>query len=319
MQRIQMTAADLSRTRVAAGPNALVEIALSVRGRSTSVAPHGADRYVELLAPLLQPGARVPTFLVPAQGTKGLSAGLAAVRRTDPDQIRADLAPLAAQRSLPKWASRLAAGDDVALARLVAALRGYFDVVLAPVWPALAAQVAVDRYERSQALLAGGYDGLFAGLRSLLRWRPPVLELDGPASPVEFELNGQGLLLVPSVFGAVGPFPPAGDRPSMLIYRISADGHWTPRHPGTALAALLGRTRAAVLLAVAAGCTTTELSRLVGVSLASASQHAAVLRGAGLVTTRRERSSVLHSLTPLGASLLLPYAPGAGQRQGRAS
>jgi hypothetical protein len=213
----------------------------------------------------------------------------------------------------------LAAGDDVALARLVAALRGYFDVVLAPMWPALAAQVAVDRYERSQALLAGGYDSLFAGLRPLLRWRPPVLELDGPASPAEFELNGQGLLLMPSVFGAVGPFPPAGDWPSMLVYRISADGPWTPRHPGTALAALLGRTRAAVLLAVAAGCTTTELSRRVGVSLASASQHAAVLRGAGLVTTRRERSSVLHSLTPLGASLLVPYAPGDGQRQGRAS
>lgn len=45
-----------------------------------------------------------------------------------------------------------------------------------------------------------------------------------------------------------------------------------------ALGALLGRTRAAVLLTIAdrTGCTTTEIARRVGISAASASEHTSV-------------------------------------------
>jgi hypothetical protein len=45
------------------------------------------------------------------------------------------------------------------------------------------------------------------------------------------------------------------------------------------------------------------LARRTGVSLASASQHAAVLRSAGLVATRRTGPAVLHTGTPLGKHL----------------
>jgi DNA-binding transcriptional ArsR family regulator len=64
-----------------------------------------------------------------------------------------------------------------------------------------------------------------------------------------------------------------------------------------------------VLLEVGGGCTTSELARRVGVSLASASQHASVLREAGLVHTLRQGGAVLHTLTPLGAALLRGGAP----------
>ena len=74
---------------------------------------------------------------------------------------------------------------------------------------------------------------------------------------------------------------------------------------GQSLVALLGRTRAAVLGAVVAGCTTTTgLAGRVGVSLASASQHATVLRNAGLITTRRIDCAVEHTPTALGVALL---------------
>ena len=66
----------------------------------------------------------------------------------------------------------------------------------------------------------------------------------------------------------------------------------------------MGRNRAAVLSAIAHGCTTTELAGRVGISLTAASQHASVLRNAGLITTRRQGSAVLHVLTPLGIELL---------------
>ncbi|MFI6982279.1 ArsR/SmtB family transcription factor [Embleya sp. NPDC050154] len=47
-------------------------------------------------------------------------------------------------------------------------------------------------------------------------------------------------------------------------------------------------------------CTTTELARRLSISPAGASQHATVLRQANLITSRRHRNTVHHSLTPLG-------------------
>ena len=105
---------------------------------------------------------------------------------------------------------------------------------------------------------------------------------------------------------AIDRFPAA---PPWLVLppadgRLGQAGLWDGRPRGAALSALVGRNRAAVLGAIAGGCTTTELAGRVGISLASASQHASVLRDAGLITTHRQGSAVLHVLTPLGAELL---------------
>lgn len=70
------------------------------------------------------------------------------------------------------------------------------------------------------------------------------------------------------------------------------------------LSALLGATRAAVLEAIADGGSTTDLALRLGISPSSASEHAAVLRGAGLTVSIRSRNQVRHRLTPLGAALL---------------
>jgi DNA-binding transcriptional ArsR family regulator len=40
------------------------------------------------------------------------------------------------------------------------------------------------------------------------------------------------------------------------------------------------------------------------ISPAAASQHTTVLRNAGLLVSRRDRNTVLHTLTPLGAAML---------------
>jgi DNA-binding transcriptional ArsR family regulator len=73
--------------------------------------------------------------------------------------------------------------------------------------------------------------------------------------------------------------------------------------------ALLGRTRAAMLEAVGEGGTTIQLARRAGTWVPSASQHAQVLRQAGLLVTRRVGKSVHHSLTTLGAALLNQTSP----------
>jgi DNA-binding MarR family transcriptional regulator len=53
-----------------------------------------------------------------------------------------------------------------------------------------------------------------------------------------------------------------------------------------------------------AGCTTSELAALLGVTPSAVSKHTAILREAGLISTHRDRNTVLHSLTPLGSALL---------------
>ncbi|HEY6297272.1 MAG TPA: winged helix-turn-helix domain-containing protein, partial [Streptosporangiaceae bacterium] len=146
-----------------------------------------------------------------------------------------------------------------------------------------------------------------------IRWRPPVLEVH-MCGDFDVDLEGRGLTLVPSVF--VGGFPtlhqnPNDEKAAPVLVLPAADervrhGHlWdSPKDRTLALAALVGRNRAAVLSAIAEGGTTTEVASRVGISLAAASQHASVLRSAGLIITRRQGSSVLHVLTPLGAELL---------------
>ncbi|GGZ61708.1 ArsR/SmtB family transcription factor [Streptomyces subrutilus] len=73
-----------------------------------------------------------------------------------------------------------------------------------------------------------------------------------------------------------------------------------------ALAALLGATRAHILLRIAAleAATTNDLVQELAVSAATVSHHTGVLRHSALITTERDGVSVHHALTPLGQSLL---------------
>ncbi|MGW6875905.1 ArsR/SmtB family transcription factor [Streptomyces xanthophaeus] len=101
---------------------------------------------------------------------------------------------------------------------------------------------------------------------------------------------------------------------SLPSSRPAGPGRPRPPRP-RALAALLGATRAQVLvlIAVHARATTSDLVEDLAVSAATVSHHTSVLRHSDLITTRRDGVSVHHALTPLGESLLhahgLPGAP----------
>lgn len=66
-----------------------------------------------------------------------------------------------------------------------------------------------------------------------------------------------------------------------------------------------------MLLSVGGNCTTSELAERAGVSVSSASEHASVLRRAGLIHSSRQRNAVRHALTPIGLALLEGPAPGS--------
>ena len=163
-------------------------------------------------------------------------------------------------------------------------------------------------------LAAGGHEELFCSLHPRLRWRDNGLDRTGFDG--EWDLHGLGMVLMPSAFWTGEPLFGLGGglRPNVLIYAARPRGlsgrppvrDGLPADPadGDSLAALLGPTRAAVLRALAAPRGTAELAGVVGISPASASEHAKVLRDVYLIESSREGRSVRHSLTPLGRTLL---------------
>src|ERR1700722_9196919 len=225
--------------------------------------------------------------------------------------VEMDFADMECKLPASVWA---AAETGQARLQLAAAAVAAHQVLFEPYWTRIHACLHAEHVAGLRALAAGGPDRLLASLQSQwVRWRPPVLEVLVPADH-DVELNGLGLALMPSAF--VGQIPSLhhnpndpGSAPWLVVPpadgRIEQRHLWgNPRPRGAALAALVGRNRAAVLRTLADGCSTTELADRVGISLAAASQHASVLRDAGLITTHRQGSAVLHLLTPLGAELL---------------
>ncbi|WP_191134128.1 ArsR/SmtB family transcription factor [Streptomyces sp. col6] len=330
MLRIHVSGWDLSRVRMAAGPDALWETILSfhrlrdrrasaVFGKWRSETRPRLSGEVRLLSAVVPQRGYFPDFLTPSQENAeplGLDAGMEAVRATPPERLRAEIAVL--EESGPPGARRAArrarleplrAGGAQPLGRLVGALRDYHRAAVEPYWPHIQSAVEADRAIRGRALLDGGTDELLASLPPVIRWRAPVLEADYPVDR-DLHLDGRGLLLQPSYFCRGTPVVLRDPLlPPVLVYPVAHPAAPAFAEPGPWLGRLLGQTRSTVLRAIGDGCTTSELARRAGVSLASASQHACVLREAGLVHTLRHGGSVLHTLTPLGGSLLRGGAP----------
>ncbi|MEU6539020.1 ArsR family transcriptional regulator [Streptomyces sp. NPDC047000] len=317
--RVHFSVEDLSRVHVARGPDPMWEIVLSANkllnteGRAVFGAwrvrararlrrlPRAQVKLIRYLAPSV---GDFPDFLTPFQTAPDLRAGVTAVLATPKRRLRKDLAVLA---DPPAWAEPLADADRATLTELGNALQGYYQAVLAPVWPRLHALVDADRAVRARALLDHGTDGLLHSLRPALRWSPPVLEADYPVNR-DLHLAGRGLLLVPSVFCHGGPVTLIDpDLAPVLIYPVAPGRDWWV-HPALtrsdALARLLGPGRAAALRVIEQGCTTSELARRTGLAPPTVSQHATALRAANLIVSTRHRNTVVHTLTPLGTALL---------------
>jgi DNA-binding transcriptional ArsR family regulator len=139
----------------------------------------------------------------------------------------------------------------------------------------------------------------------MMRWEAGELHVDYPLDQ-EMHLDGRGLLLVPSYFCWRYPVTLLDpELPPVLIYPAQRAAELARSDANQqALAALLGGTRAAALAAIGDGCSTSDLGRRVGVSAAAASQHATVLRNAGLITSQRDRNTMVHSVTSLGNAVL---------------
>jgi DNA-binding transcriptional ArsR family regulator len=317
--RIIFTERDLARVRLADKPHILSEITFSVRAlRRRDVSgfePWRSDTRSRLtpdmrpLLDLVPAHGWIPDFMEPAAGR--LPGALDAVCAATAAEVHFDLARIHAERRPPPTAQALAVDQEQALDRLAEAVVAYHNLAVDRYWPPITAAFDAARAVRARTLTDGGLDVMLTTLHPLIRWDPPVLEVVGYRRGEHLYLDGRGLLIS---LGVLAPVPrasvtvtPGGRVPVLLapiwerpsLASLDADGA-----PAAGLAALLGRTRANAIRAIGAGCTTTELARALDVAPATASGHATVLRNARLISTRRHRNAVLHTLTPLGAALL---------------
>ncbi|MEV1005960.1 winged helix-turn-helix domain-containing protein [Streptomyces sp. NPDC049881] len=320
--RIHFTVEDLARTRLAP-PSASQELVAAVRllhrsnrlprlaawrrSALTDLGP-SASMVFDLIPPT---GGCAPAFLT-SEETDGPPESLERIRTASASQLDADLAHLAERRRLPTWTQNLGSSTHLRQ-QLAESLDHASAVLLAPQWTRITGTAAVDRGLRTQQALIGGMEHLLSSLNPRrIRWDPPVLAVSLLSGlDDDLHLGGRGLLLIPSAFGAGGFAIDDDARPQPILRYPMSDNSGPPlsetaTEARSALASLLGPTRAAVLHTIAGhpGCSTKELAALTGIASSTASEHATSLRTAGLIRTVRSRNSVLHSTTPLGVAVL---------------
>jgi DNA-binding transcriptional ArsR family regulator len=281
-----------------------------------AVTPRLEGLALEPLRALVGPVGYIPDFLTPPPRTPlpDLEAELAEVRATDPAMVveqidwmdRDERVPPGLRARTAPARRALTADPQRALDLLTDLLVEYWKVAVEPHWPRLRDLLEADVLRRTRALTEQGTHALFADLHQRVRWDGRRLTVDVTYA-YQVELEGRGLLLVPSAFvwpDVMGMLPPYQPQLTYPPYAVATLWDSVPAPPPDALGALVGRRRAAVLAGLEAPASTTELARRLGVTPGAVSQHLAVLRDCGLVSGHRVGRQVLYARTVMGDALV---------------
>ncbi|MFD9846848.1 ArsR/SmtB family transcription factor [Streptomyces parvus] len=320
--QLHFSESDLLRCRFALSP--LFETQEAVR---TLARPHrhgyhlpwlrrireaAATLDLEPLWLLMPDGGHNPDFICPPPigPFATFDEEIAGVRAVDPEVAWADMALALAERPAARESAtgrRLLADPARAVQELADLLEQVWRTLIEPYWPRLRALLEADIAYHSRRLADSGLEGLLGEVSTQLSWNGSTLTVKGTRGDHHQELGGQGLVLMPSVFvwpevvgGHLEPWQPGLIYPARGIGGLwSEAGERTPE----ALARLLGRVRADVLCALDEPAGTSVLAHRLGLAASSVSAHLSVLRGAGLLTSRRYGHQVLYERTPLGIAL----------------
>ncbi|GLW12716.1 transcriptional regulator [Microtetraspora sp. NBRC 13810] len=332
MIHLHFTATDLTRVRFAVSP--LMETVASLRtlaagsqgwhlhsawiGRFAGRAGRLRRRDLDLLRALVRPEGYIPDFLVPPPGRRSstFADALAQIAEADPEIVAQELAHLAAHPAAQQRPGRegrrallqaLVDRPDAGIGPIIEALEAYHRVAITPDWARIDALLHDDIAYRLDALADGGVDRMMSNLHPSVTFADQTLKIvkyyEGHA-----DCGGRGLILVPCAFAwpdvVVRTAPP---EPPSVSYSPRGLGRlWEqrPEQPRSALAGVLGQTRAALLAQLDLPMSTTQAATQMALSAPTLSVHLQALRAAGLLTSRRTGRQVLYSRTALGDQLL---------------
>jgi hypothetical protein len=265
--------------------------------------------HFELLALLIRQSGYFPDFLTAPPSWDTTPDDEAARLREIPDEMfvtdmtkvlvrSAGAARVAVERLLDQPDRTRAAIADAWLAM--------WDAVLAPVWPQLERVLRSDIAIRSRTMATRGMGAMASELHTQVTWQASSVVVELEAFSLDLDCQGSGLVLVPSVMGRRCTV--ITDAPSLpaIFYPAGITATWA-RDLGAAehaLSALLGPTRAAILLSAHDARTTSRIASETGIAMSTASHHLGVLADAGLIRSDRAGARVLHLRTPLGEALL---------------
>ncbi|MDI9888633.1 helix-turn-helix transcriptional regulator [Streptomyces sp. HNM0645] len=327
--RIHFTAEDLARTRMASGVRPLLELEIGVRLLQERSHPVRFDAWRQRTAAGLH-RRHGPLFdFIPALGPGVGFLDLSGPEAPEDFADRLRSAPAheivrhleqwtAGRQRVPQVARQLRQNPSL-VHHVADAVQSAHELFIAPYWLRIQQLAGADRVLRLRQLSEHGVERLLSELNPrYITWTSPVLHLTTASGrDGDIHLAGRGLVLIPTVFGAHYPaFDYSDHSQPWITFPVRESTHATAA-PATftagaltdvpaSLRALLGRTRATVLCVIAehTSCTTTQLAIYAHISPASASEHASILRNAGLTTLTRDGKSARHALSPAGQTLL---------------
>lgn len=262
-----------------------------------------------LLEALIGPGGWIPDFLTPYPTTNvpEFSDEIVALRRTDPDRVRHDIHEAnrgrdRRPRALPSALSTVDEHPAAVRDAIADALCAYWELLIAPHWPRLRDVLDDDITYRSRTLASHGAGELFNGLGSPLTWSDGALVLDATGLDADADVDGRGLMLTPSLFANSVNSNIDERLPPVLCYPARGRARvWGTAPPAADnLAALVGATRATLLVELDEPATTTQLAQRLGVTPGAISQHLQVLFNSRLVQKVRTGRVVLYRRSELG-------------------
>ncbi len=333
----QLSGEVLGRTRFAFSPLSEVTLSLRLLGRPHVTQLHarwldltrgrlsGVD--LPLLLAVAPPGKWIPPCLVPVTDTVKVSIEdqLTDLTHLSPAELMADLAQPWGDRPRPARLTELLEAGVRGPGILAEALWEYWTAAIAPHWSRICAVLEADVAFRAGALAERGLFALLDDLHPEATVQGQDLLVNKP-NHADATYRATRLILVPSVFGYPG-LVVEDSKPGLFSLTYPAHGvgrAWegmesSGHEPDNQLAALFGRTRAAILERAAVPVTTTQMARELGQSPGSVSEHLTVLKANGLLASQRAGRSVLYWQTPLAQSMLSTQRTSATLRPGTVS
>jgi DNA-binding transcriptional ArsR family regulator len=321
--RVTLGGDDILRTRFAT--SAILELMLALRTAQGATSPGPYDGWLRavshhldhpdlaMLAPLTRPDGLTPELLGPPlsldpatdRGGSDIRADLDSLAALPDELVRTEVLEVVDE---PAAELRAALSGDGGSARLASALGTAWDALVRPWWPTIRRHVEADIGWWTSVAADQGMGVMLERLHPRIAWDGETLVVSPTAVAQEVDRRGTGLMIVPSAFNAPrASIAAVPGGPTRLVFPTRSLGViWDEGAPTTidGLASLMGRTRARVLRATASPMTTSALAAVSGMSMATVSEHLAVLRDSGLVSSDRHGREVHYRATRVGRALI---------------